>query len=144
VALEVRTYRDSDRPAVVALWNTVFGYEGAYNDPDVSIRRKLDAQPDLLFVADLADEVVGTIMAGYDGHRGWIYSVAVSPNHRRRGIGSALMQRAERALTELGAPKINLQVRSNNSAVVPFYQSLGFRVEERISMGKVVDDKESS
>jgi ribosomal protein S18 acetylase RimI-like enzyme len=142
VALEVRTYRDSDRPAVVALWNTVFGYEGAYNDPDVSIRRKLDAQPDLLFVADLAGEVVGTIMAGYDGHRGWIYSVAVSPNHRRRGIGSALMQRAERALTELGAPKINLQVRGNNSAVVPFYQSLGFRVEERISMGKVVDDAE--
>ena len=140
MALEVRTYRDSDRPAVVALWNTVFGYEGAYNDPDVSIRRKLGSQPDLLFVADLASEVVGTIMAGYDGHRGWIYSVAVSPNHRRRGIGSALIQHAERALTELGAPKINLQVRSSNAAVVPFYQSLGFRVEERISMGKVVDE----
>jgi ribosomal protein S18 acetylase RimI-like enzyme len=140
VGLQVRTYRDSDRPEVVALWNTVFGYEGAYNDPDVSIRRKLNAQPDLLFVADLDGHVVGTIMAGYDGHRGWIYSVAVSPNHRRRGVGSSLMQHAEQALTELGAPKINLQVRSSNSGVVPFYQSLGFRVEERISMGKVVHE----
>jgi ribosomal protein S18 acetylase RimI-like enzyme len=143
MSVHVRTYRESDRAAVVVLWNTVFGYEGAYNDPDVSIRRKLEAQSDLLFVAEVDKVVVGTVMAGYDGHRGWIYSVAVSPNHRRQGIGSALIQHAEQVLIKLGAPKINLQVRSSNSGVVPFYQSLGFRIEERISMGKVVDQSES-
>ena len=136
----VRAYQESDRAQVVALWNKVFGYEGAYNDPDVSIRRKLSAQPDLLFVAEQDRSVVGTIMAGYDGHRGWIYSVAVSPDHRRQGIGSELVEHAQQALIALGAPKINLQVRGYNREVVPFYESLGFHVEDRISLGKVVED----
>jgi ribosomal protein S18 acetylase RimI-like enzyme len=77
-------------------------------------------------------------MGGYDGHRGWIYTLAVSPAKRRRGIGSALMERVERELIMLGCPKINLQLLASNSATVAFYQTLGYAVEERISMGKVV------
>jgi ribosomal protein S18 acetylase RimI-like enzyme len=80
--------------------------------------------------------IVGTVMAGYDGHRGWVYYVVVSPDHRRQGIGTALMERAEEGLASLGCPKVNLQVRAGNEAVVRFYETLGYGVEERVSMGK--------
>jgi len=81
---------------------------------------------------------VGTVMAGYDGHRGWIYSVAVAPQHRRKGIGSRLMSVAEEALIERGCVKINLQILEGNEAVTAFYSSLGFSVEKRVSMGKPI------
>ena len=84
--------------------------------------------------------VVGTIMAGYDGHRGWIYSVAVSPSHRRQGIGSRLVSHAERALTDRGCMKINLQIMEGNESVTAFYASLGYSVEKRVSMGKRVSE----
>lgn len=80
--------------------------------------------------------MVGTVMGGYDGHHGRVYSVAVRPEHRRAGIGAALVRRLERALAECGCLKVNLQVRTSNSAVVRFYQGLGYSVEERVSMGK--------
>jgi ribosomal protein S18 acetylase RimI-like enzyme len=82
------------------------------------------------------DAVAGTVMGGYDGHRGWVYAVAVSPRHRRGGIGAALVRRLEADLTERGCLKINLQVRCTNEAVIPFYEKLGYRVEEIVSMGK--------
>ena len=97
-------------------------------------RRPLD--PNLFFVADIAGTVVGTVMGGYDGHRGWIYSVATDPGHRRQGIGSALLRRVETALIERGCLKVNLQVRTSNAAVIAFYEKLGYAVEDRVSMGK--------
>jgi ribosomal protein S18 acetylase RimI-like enzyme len=75
-------------------------------------------------------------MAGYDGHRGWIYSVAVSTAHRRRGIGSQLVRMAERALATMGCVKVNLQIMEGNEHVTAFYAALGFSVEKRVSMGK--------
>jgi ribosomal protein S18 acetylase RimI-like enzyme len=80
--------------------------------------------------------VVGTIMAGYDGHRGWLYAVAVLQSHQRQGFGMALVKEAENRLSAMGCKKINLQVRSSNTVVIRFYRSLGYEVEERVSMGK--------
>jgi ribosomal protein S18 acetylase RimI-like enzyme len=133
---EVRLYQSADEPAVLALWREVFPDDPPHHDPVASIHLKMSAQPELFFVAMRAGDVVGTIMAGFDGHRGWIYRVAVSPDHQRQGIGTALMRRAEAELIARGAPKINLQVRTTNQSVVDFYRSLGYVVEERVSMGK--------
>jgi len=128
----------SHRCQVIALWKTVFAYETAHNRPALAIDKKLAVNDGLFFVALADNTVVGTIMTGYDGHRGWIYSVAVSPSHRRHGIGSQLVAHAERALIAKGAVKINLQIMQGNEAVTAFYKSLGFCVEKRISMGKPI------
>jgi ribosomal protein S18 acetylase RimI-like enzyme len=136
--MEIRTFELGDEDAVTSLWREVFAYEAPRNEPGFVIRSKLQTQPELFFVAIDDGAVVGTVMAGYDGHRGWIYSLAVGPSHRGRGIGTALVRHVESALHQLGCPKINLQVLSSNAEVVEFYRKLGFAVEERISMGKVI------
>lgn len=124
------------RESVIALWQTVFGYETAHNRPDLVIDKKTAIDDGLFFVAINGVDVVGTIMAGYDGHRGWIYSVAVHPDHRNLGVGSKLVAHAERALTNKGCMKINLQIMEGNEAVAAFYASLGYSTEKRVSMGK--------
>jgi ribosomal protein S18 acetylase RimI-like enzyme len=134
--MKIRPYRESDEAAVTALWREVFPKAPAWNVPEDDIRRKLTVQRELFLVAAVGSEIVGTTMAGYDGHRGWVYYVVVSPRHRRQGIGTALMKRAEEALAQLGCPKVNLQVRASNEQVVAFYNTLGYQVEERVSMGK--------
>jgi len=134
--MEVRPYLESDEAAVAELWREVFPHAPSWNVPEADIERKLAVQRELFFVATLGSEVIGTAMAGYDGHRGWVYYVAVRARYRRQGIGTALMERVEGELTRLGCPKVNLQVRASNEAVVSFYQKLGYTVEERVSMGK--------
>lgn len=133
----IREYAAEDRVAVIDLWLTVFPHSTGHNDPGASIDRKLEAGDGLFFIAIEDGSIAGTVMAGYDGHRGWLYSIAVSPASRRRGIGSRLVRYAESELTSRGCPKVNLQVIADNREVVAFYKSLGFQVEERISMGKV-------
>lgn len=135
---QIRLYERGDREQVTELWEKVFAYPTAHNRPDKSIDRKMDFQPELFFVAVDSAVVIGTVMGGYDGHRGWIYSLAVAEPARRFGVGRALMQHVEHALSELGCPKINLQVLVENEAVVAFYEDLGYDVEPRISMGKVL------
>ena len=135
-SIEVRPYLESDETAVVALWRQVFSDVSGRNDPEKDIKRKLDVQRELFLVATSGSELVGTAMAGYDGHRGWVHYLAVHPDHRRQGIGAALMRSVEERLTRMGCPKLNLQVRATNQVVLPFYEQLGYRVEERISMGK--------
>jgi len=134
---EIRPYEEADEAAVVALWSGVFAYTAPHNDPLNLVRQKRAHERELFFVA-LAGRLVGAVMGGYDGHRGWIYSLAVSPAARRTGIGAALMRRVEQQLTEKGCQKINLQVVATNSAVAEFYKKLGYTAEERISMGKVI------
>ncbi|MFP3896879.1 MAG: GNAT family acetyltransferase [Anaerolineales bacterium] len=134
--MEIRPFLESDTHAVAALWRRVYPQAPACNVPEEDIRRKLAVQRELFLVAELNKKVVGTAMAGYDGHRGWIYYLVVSPEHRRRGIGTALMKRVEEELARLGCPKLNLQVRASNEEVVAFYEKLGYSVEKRISMGK--------
>ena len=133
---EVRPYQTADETSVVALWREVFPDDPPHHDPVACIQLKIAEQPELFFVATRGSKLVGTIMAGFDGHRGWIYRVAVSPKQQRQGIGTALMRRAESELISRGAPKINLQVRATNGPVAAFYEQLGYIVEERISMGK--------
>lgn len=133
----ITSYIDTaHRTQVIALWDTVFGYETAHNAPGLAIDKKLAAQDDLFFVAVVQNRVVGTAIAGYDGHRGWLYSVAVHPAQRKQGLGKALIKHAEAALSARGCMKINLQILAHNHAVAAFYESLGYAVEERISMGK--------
>ncbi len=132
----IRPYEETDEAAVVDLWQEVFPDAPAWNDPVSDIRLKLTVQPELFFIAMKDRQLVGTAMAGYDGHRGWVYYVVVSPNHRRQGIGSALMGHTEEALREKGCPKLNLQVRASNHEVVAFYRQLGYEIEERVSMAK--------
>jgi ribosomal protein S18 acetylase RimI-like enzyme len=126
------------RNQVIALWRTVFGYETAHNDPSLAIDKKLGAADGLLFVATQGGDVIGTAMAGYDGHRGWLYSIAVHPAARRKGVGAALVRHAEQALCDRGCMKVNLQLLATNEETAAFYQTLGYKVEPRISMGKVL------
>ena len=134
--IRIEPYREAHFHGVRALWLEAFPGDPPHNRAEVAIPAKLAVQPELLLVALDGDEVVGTTMAGYDGHRGWLYSVAVRQSHRRAGVGTLLIEEAERRLIELGCTKINLQVRAENAAVAAFYRGLGYEVEERVSMGK--------
>jgi ribosomal protein S18 acetylase RimI-like enzyme len=139
VKAHITSYDDGrHRRQVVALWETVFGYDAPHNEPALVIDRKLAVRDDLFFLALAEGAVVGTVLAGYDGHRGWLYSVAVHPSHRHQGLGRALVSHAERALVDRGCVKINLQIIAGNASVTAFYETLGFAVEERVSMGKRV------
>ena len=126
----------SHRDQVVILWERVFGYEAPHNAPALVIDKKRAVPDGLFFVAVSAGAVVGTIMAGYDGHRGWIYSIAVHPDRRKQGIGSQLLSFAERHLASRGCMKINLQIMDGNEQVQRFYETNGYSVEKRVSMGK--------
>jgi hypothetical protein len=135
---KITTYRADHRDGVIALWRQVFAGGPRWNDPATDIDRKATVRDELFLVAVTGDQVMATVMGGFDGHRGWIYYLAVHPEHRERGVARALMQSAEARLAAMGCPKVNLQVRSSNPGVVAFYQKLGYQVEERVSMGKLL------
>jgi len=134
--MKIRRYESSDFAEVKSLWEEAFPDDPPWNRAESSIAEKLAFQPDLLFVAVDAGGVIGSIMAGYDGHRGWLYSVAVRATAVRGGVGTALVRHAEKALGALGCRKINLQVRATNEAVVHFYGRLGYAIEDRLSLGR--------
>ena len=138
--LQIRAYRESDQDAVVALWREC-GLVRPWNDPVKDIHRKLCVQRDLFLVGTVDGRLVATVMAGYDGHRGWINYLAVAREYRKQGFGRNLMDEAEARLRAMGCPKINLQIRSSNAEVIAFYRSLGFSVDDSLSMGKrLVED----
>ena len=133
--LVIRSYQTQDEEAVVELWlrcNLVV----AQNNPGKDIQRKLQVNPEWFLVGAVDGEVVATCMAGYEGHRGWINYLAVSPQHRRQGIGRRMMEEAEQKLRSAGCPKINLQVREANQKVIQFYARLGYTKDPVVSMGK--------
>ena len=134
--VEIMPYRSEDQSEVVALWKTVFPDDPPWNEPVSVIRRKLTVQPQLFLIGHLNGQIVGTVIAGFDGVRGWIHHLAVRAECRHKGIGTMLMRSAEQGLEALGCPKVNLQVRATNTAVISFYRSLGYDVEERASLGK--------
>ena len=137
----VRPFRIDDTEPVVALWERC-GLVRPWNDPRKDIERKLRVQPELFLVAEGGGAVIGSAMAGYDGHRGWVYYLAVEPTLRRGGIGRALMADVEVRLLALGCPKINLLIRSGNEEALAFYGRLGFTLDASASLGKrlVPDD----
>ena len=133
--MEIRPFRDGDEAVVVRLWHDC-GLVVPQNDPGKDIRRKLTFQPDLFLVGVDGGRLVATVMAGYDGHRGWLNYLAVAPDRQRTGLGRQMVEEAEKLLRGLGCPKINLQVRRSNAGVSEFYQKLGFSEDAVIGMGK--------
>ncbi|MDC7224741.1 MAG: GNAT family acetyltransferase [Spirochaetales bacterium] len=138
--MEIRLYDDAkDRPGIVELWKSVFAYSDGRNEPNFSLDKKLALNDGLLLVAVEGETIGGSVMGGYDGHRGWIYSLAVAPELRMKRVGSRLLEEMEELLGDRGCVKINLQVVAENGAVQEFYEKSGYKREERISMGKVVE-----
>jgi ribosomal protein S18 acetylase RimI-like enzyme len=137
----ISEYRDEHFAGVEALWQEAFKNDATWNRASVAIPEKMRFQPDLMLVAHEGPLVVGSMMAGYEGHRGWISRIAVLNAHRRKGIGRALLAEAERRLAALGCIKINLQVVETNPAVVRFYEKAGYQIEPRISMSRRLPPK---
>ena len=133
--LVIRSYRPQDEAAVVQLWlqcNLIV----PQNNPRRDINRKLQMNPEWFLVGVMGGHIVATCMAGYEGHRGWINYLAVSPHHRRQGIGKKIMEEAEKRMSSAGCPKINLQVRETNRGVIRFYERIGYTRDQVVSMGK--------
>ena len=134
-AMHIRPFHADDQTDVIDLWRRC-DLLRPWNDPHQDIARKLKVNPELFLVGVVDDKIVATVMAGYEGHRGWINYLAVDPDQRRGGLGRAIMAEAERLLAEVGCPKINLQVRSSNAQVIEFYRAIGYGTDDVISMGK--------
>lgn len=138
--LAIRPFETRDRAALVELW-TRCELIRPWNDPERDIERKRTVDPAGLLVGESEGGVVASVMAGYDGHRGWINYLAVDPDHRGRGHAAAMMGAAEELLRDLGCPKINLQVRTANASAIGFYEAIGYVTDEVVSMSRrLVDD----
>jgi len=133
--MKIRPFQIEDEAAVVQLWQDC-GLVRPVNDPRKDIRRKVCTQPDLFLVGTNGTRIVATVMAGYEGHRGWLNYLAVAPDQQRGGLGRLMVAEAEKRLRALGCPKINLQVRRANAGVMEFYRKIGFSEDDVASMGK--------
>ena len=134
-SLEIRRFEPGDEAQVIAVWQEC-GLRRSWNDPHLDVARKRALDDGLFLVAEAQGAVVGTLMAGYDGHRGSINYFGVLPAHRKLGIGRALMSEGERRLFERGCPNINLQIRTDNLEAVEFYRRLGYETFEVVDLGK--------
>ena len=135
MAWTLRPFRTEDQAPVIGLWEAC-GLLRPWNDPRLDVALKLGQGPELFLVAEQGEELVGTVMAGWDGHRGHVNYLAVRTDLRRQGLGRALMGAAEERLATLGCPKINLEVRQENRDVVAFYARLGYTDNACLSLGK--------
>lgn len=131
----IRAFRPRDEAALVELWDAC-GLTRPWNNPNLDIERKRIWDPDRLLIAEVEGVLVGSTMVGYDGHRGWLYYVAVHPEFQGSGLGRQLVDHASVLLRSLGCAKVNLQVRSSNSKVIAFYEHLGFEQDDVISLGR--------
>ena len=131
----IRPFQPADESAVIALWEEC-KLTRPWNDPHKDIARKLTVQPELFLVGVIDEAVIASVMAGYEGHRGWMNYLAVAPRHRGRGFGRALVEHVERVLLERGCPKVGLLVRDSNKEAAEFYRRLGYAQDESISLGK--------
>ena len=131
----IRRYEPEDQERVIDLWQKV-GILRITNDPENDIERKLNHSPDLFLVAEVDGVIAGSVMIGYEGHRGWIYYLGVAPEFQRAKIGTSLMQKAEALLRERKCPKINLMIRKSNKQVIEFYKKIGYLEDEVICVGK--------
>ncbi len=133
--MDIREFLENDRKSVIALWE-VCGLTRPWNDPDKDIDRKIQFQPNLFFVGTIDSEVVASAMAGYDGHRGSVFYLAIHPKLQGLGYGQKLMSHIENVLTSLGCPKLNIVVRSSNESVLKFYNNLSYAPDDVVSIGK--------
>ena len=135
MSMQIRAFRKEDELVVVALWKEC-ELTRPWNDPHQDIARKLKVQPELFLVGVVDEQVIATVMAGYEGHRGWVNYLAVAKRFRGRGYGRVLMQHVEQRLLERGCPKLNLQVRTSNPQAIEFYRRIGYEQDEAVSLGK--------
>ncbi len=133
--MEIRIYKEADRADVIELWEDC-GLTRPWNDPNKDIDRKVQFQPDLFFVGTVSSKLIASAMAGYDGHRGSVFYLAVNPEHQGSGYGQKLMAYIENVLTEMGCPKLNIVVRSTNERVLGFYNNLSYSTDEVVGLGK--------
>lgn len=131
----IRPFKPHDEPAVIALWHTC-ALTRPWNNPSLDIARKLAVNPELFLVGEHDGLIIASAMFGYEGHRGWVNYLAVDPSHQRKGYATQLMQHGEQLLRAADCPKLNLQVRSTNANTLAFYESLGYKDDEVISLGK--------
>lgn len=134
--VKIARYEDRHFEGVRTVWEAAFPDDPPWNRAEHAIPAKMAFQPDLFLAALDGEAVIGTVMAGYDGHRGWLYALAVLPEHRRKGVAALLVEAAEARLRALGCEKVNLQVRASNTAVIGLYRRLGYEIEDRVSLGK--------
>ncbi len=139
--MRIRVFQKSDESSVISLWQRC-DLLRPWNDPKKDIQRKLDVQPELFLVGVLDDDVVATVMAGYEGHRGWVNYLAVASEHRRKGLGRAMMAEAESLLKQTRCPKLNLQIRGSNTSAIEFYRRLGYQADDVVSLGKRLEQDE--
>jgi ribosomal protein S18 acetylase RimI-like enzyme len=137
----IRTFQPDDEPDVIDLWRQC-GLIVPWNNPETDIQRKLSTSPDLFYVGLLDDELIASCMAGYDGHRGWIYFLAVKSDYQRKGLASMLIDHAESELIKLGCPKLELMVRKTNENVISFYQSAGYDIDPVMVLSKRLTEDE--
>lgn len=133
--MKIRPFCEPDRQAIIQLWQDC-NLARPWNDPDQDISRKMAFQPELFLVAEDNEQVIASVMVGYDGHRGSVYYLAVSPEYQARGVGKQLMSEIEERLLKLGCPKLNIIVRSSNDKVLEFYRKLGYLPDDVVSLGK--------
>ena len=133
--MQIREFAPEDEAAVVDLWNKC-DLIRPWNDPRKDIARKLRVRPDLFLVGLIDGQIVASVMAGYEGHRGWLNYLAVDPDRRHRGLGRILVTEAEKRLKAAGCPKVSLQVRRSNADAIEFYRRIGYEVDDVVSMGK--------
>lgn len=133
--MKIRPFELNDEEQVIALWQEC-KLVVPWNDPKKDIQRKLKVNPELFLVGEIDGVIVGSIMGGYEGHRGWVNYLAVTPSHRKKGYGRQLMAYVEIKLKEMGCAKVNLQVRDTNTEVVAFYKSIGYDLDHVTGMGK--------
>lgn len=133
--MHIRSFQSTDEAAVIALWQAC-GLTRPWNNPALDIVRKLSVQPELFLVGELDGAIVASIMAGYEGHRGWVNYLGVAPAQRGKGLARALMTRVEELLRSRGCPKINLQVRADNADALGFYAAIGYGQDAALSLGK--------
>ncbi|NQV16549.1 GNAT family acetyltransferase [bacterium] len=139
--MQIRSYKNSDESSILTLWEKC-DLIRPWNDPKKDISRKLNIQPEMFLVGIVKGEVVASVMAGYEGHRGWVNYLAVAPEYRHLGLARKIMAEAEALLIKAGCPKINLQIRESNTVAVNFYKKLGYELDEVLSFGKRLQDDE--
>ena len=133
--IKVRPFEIKDQQSVIELWEAC-GLVVPWNNPIKDIERKLKVNPELFLVGELRKGIVATVMGGYEGHRGWINYLAVSPAHQNQGYGRHIMEQIEDRIRQTGCPKINLQIRGSNTEIAAFYQAIGYDIDSTIGLGK--------
>ena len=135
----IREYQPKDEQQVIDLWFAC-KLVVPWNNPELDIKRKLQVNPELFLVGEIENQIIASVMGGYEGHRGWINYLAVLPEYQKKGYAKEIMSAIEQKLKNIGCPKINLQIRSNNEAVIKFYESIGYFDEHMTSMGKKLSE----